>query len=130
MASLGDYFSDIFTGNKLESELPPETRALKVDKLSCDPHKAWRLKKRSQIYKKVKPVDPETPISEDKIRFVCISDTHTHLEKGRRLKIPDGDVLLHAGDFTVYGTPDEVQIVNEYLGKTFSFIHLGPVVQN
>jgi Icc-related predicted phosphoesterase len=31
------------------------------------------------------------------MRLVCISDTHGH---HRRLTIPDGDVLIHAGDFT------------------------------
>ena len=117
MASLVDYFSSLFTGNDTESLLPPEIKDVKVDRLACDPNKAWQWRKRSQTHKKVKPVDPETPISEDRIRFVCISDTHTHLEKSRRLEIPDGDVLLHAGDFTVYGTPDEVKIVNEYLGE-------------
>ena len=126
MASLVDYFSSLFTGNDTESELPPEIKDIKVDRFTCDPNKAWQTRKRSQTHKKVKPVDPETPISEDKIRFVCISDTHTHLEKSRRLKIPDGDVLLHAGDFTVYGTPDEVQIVNEYLGKIFFSVSFFP----
>ena len=118
-ASLLDYFSSLFTGNddsESQLDLPPEIKDVKVDPLTCDPHKAWQLRKQSQTHKKVKPADPETPICEDKIRFVCISDTHTYLEKSRRLEIPDGDVLLHAGDFTVYGTPDEVKIVNEYLG--------------
>jgi Icc-related predicted phosphoesterase len=34
------------------------------------------------------------------MRIVCISDTHGH---HRRLTIPDGDVLVHAGDFTQQG---------------------------
>lgn len=118
MASLGDYFSYIFSGNGSDSSLPLEVRTLKVDKLSCDPNKAWQKRRRSQVNRKVECSNPDTPIPEDKIRFVCISDTHTHLEKRKRLKIPDGDVLLHAGDFTVYGTADEIHLVNEYLGKT------------
>ena len=36
-------------------------------------------------------------------RFVCISDTHS-----RPVNLPEGDVLLHAGDFTKKGTQDEV----------------------
>ena len=32
------------------------------------------------------------------MRIVAISDTHT---KERELAIPDGDVLIHAGDFTM-----------------------------
>ena len=34
------------------------------------------------------------------LRFVLISDMHT---MHRRLQVPDGDVLIHAGDFTLYG---------------------------
>lgn len=38
------------------------------------------------------------------IRVVCISDTHTH-----RKRIPDGDILIHAGDLTNAGTVAEIQ---------------------
>lgn len=38
-------------------------------------------------------------------RFVCISDTHNQLNK---IKLPQGDVLLHAGDWTMKGTIPEV----------------------
>ena len=48
------------------------------------------------------------------IVFVCISDTHTHTEN---LKLPPGDVLIHAGDFTSLGQPDEVSGFNEFLVK-------------
>ena len=34
------------------------------------------------------------------MRVVCISDTH---EQHRKLKIPDGDLLIHAGDITYNG---------------------------
>lgn len=38
-------------------------------------------------------------------RIVCLSDTHgSH----RDIEIPDGDVLIHAGDFCNYGTLGEV----------------------
>jgi hypothetical protein len=39
------------------------------------------------------------------MRIVCISDTHM---AHRGLHLPDGDVLIHAGDATSNGTPDEV----------------------
>ncbi|KAF2863879.1 calcineurin-like phosphoesterase [Piedraia hortae CBS 480.64] len=39
------------------------------------------------------------------IRLVCISDTHCVT----RHDIPDGDVLIHAGDLTDAGTPAELQ---------------------
>lgn len=39
------------------------------------------------------------------MRIVCISDTHTFESE---IVIPDGDVLIHAGDATITGTPFEV----------------------
>lgn len=39
-------------------------------------------------------------------RFVCISDTHNH-----ELKLPKGDVLIHAGDLTNQGTFSEVGFI-------------------
>eukprot|EP01032_Pedospumella_encystans_P037043 gene37043-41944_t len=44
--------------------------------------------------------------SEDVVRIVCISDTHS-LEAYMQ-PIPDGDVLIHAGDFSNVGTFPEV----------------------
>ena len=38
-------------------------------------------------------------------RFVCISDTHG-LTGG--LKLPPGDVLIHAGDFSNVGAPKDI----------------------
>jgi calcineurin-like phosphoesterase family protein len=39
------------------------------------------------------------------MRIVCVSDTHTY---GPLIQVPDGDVLVHAGDLTFRGTLDEV----------------------
>ena len=50
------------------------------------------------------PAIPKPPPS-SRIRVVCISDTHTH--KPRNL--PDGDVLVHAGDLTNDGTVADIQ---------------------
>ena len=33
------------------------------------------------------------------------------------MPLPAGDVLLHAGDFTMVGTPKEVERFNEFLGE-------------
>ncbi len=44
--------------------------------------------------------------NQDRLRFVVISDTHNLHEK---IHIPDGDVLIHAGDFTNHGSLLEVQ---------------------
>lgn len=38
------------------------------------------------------------------MKIICISDTHN---KHREMDIPDGDVIIHAGDFTEAGTKSE-----------------------
>lgn len=57
----------------------------------------------------------DAPIYENKVRFVCISDTHEKLEEVLPM-VPNGDVLLHAGDFTNYGDIGEVIKFNAELG--------------
>ena len=42
-------------------------------------------------------------------RFVCISDTHNCTPA-----VPDGDVLLHAGDISA-GVPESVKLMFEWL---------------
>jgi predicted phosphodiesterase len=49
----------------------------------------------------------KTPKKEGFIRFVCLSDTHQNDKCFEN--VPDGDVLLHAGDFTFYGSPKETE---------------------
>ena len=47
------------------------------------------------------------------MRIVSIADTHgLH----RAISVPDGDVLVHAGDITNMGALDEVEDFNEYVG--------------
>ncbi|ETL82800.1 hypothetical protein F441_17738 [Phytophthora nicotianae CJ01A1] len=54
------------------------------------------------------------PQQKGTLRVVCISDTHA---KHRNLRdIPEGDVLLHCGDFTNRGTHDEIRDFNDWLG--------------
>ncbi|MBV8136093.1 MAG: metallophosphoesterase, partial [Deltaproteobacteria bacterium] len=49
------------------------------------------------------------------MRIVCISDTHGQHAK---LSVPDGDVLIHAGDFMAFGDrPKEIVDFNQWLGK-------------
>ncbi|GMF30966.1 unnamed protein product [Phytophthora lilii] len=54
------------------------------------------------------------PKQEGTLRLVCVSDTHATHRKLRN--IPDGDVLLHCGDFTNRGTHDEILDFNDWLG--------------
>lgn len=52
---------------------------------------------------------PRTP-GPEWVRFVLISDTHS-----QTTHIPDGDVLLHAGDLTTLGQPDDLGAQVEWL---------------
>ncbi|MGP6158671.1 MAG: metallophosphatase domain-containing protein [Vulcanimicrobiaceae bacterium] len=40
------------------------------------------------------------------MRLVVLSDTHAFHE---RIAVPDGDVVAHAGDFSMHGTPREIE---------------------
>jgi predicted phosphodiesterase len=46
------------------------------------------------------------------VRIVCLSDTHNRHDQ---LRIPDGDLLIHAGDATMHGTAEEVAAFDTWL---------------
>ena len=46
------------------------------------------------------------------MRIVCLSDTHG---QHARLTVPDGDVLVHAGDFSMNGRPEEIARFDSWL---------------
>ncbi|KAF0699808.1 Aste57867_9649 [Aphanomyces stellatus] len=69
-----------------------------------------RLGKASGVFAAPPVLEPQAPGT---VRFVCISDTHG---KHAHLKIPPGDVLLHAGDFTRRGMLHEIKSFNDWLG--------------
>jgi len=54
------------------------------------------------------------------IRIVCISDTHTY---HRHLKLPLGDILIHAGDFSFGGFEEEIKSFSDWLATQNSFKH-------
>ena len=80
------------------------------------PNKAWSILKSRQTVKRLQPMDPRTPKPPDHTRFVCISDTHGRTNRIAQ-DLPEGDVLIHAGDFTMVGKPNEVSAFNEFLGS-------------
>lgn len=90
--------------------------AVPVHPLTHDPHSAWSRLKGNQVVRRVTPLPADTPVRDDAVRFVCISDTHSVIERMHHA-IPDGDVLLHAGDFTRKGRVEEVDAFNAFLGK-------------
>jgi Icc-related predicted phosphoesterase len=51
-------------------------------------------------------------MSRSAIRIVAISDTHGRHD---RIRVPNGDVLIHAGDFTMEGTLEEVFAFDRFL---------------
>jgi len=47
------------------------------------------------------------------VRIVCLADTHGMHD---RIEVPDGDLLVHAGDMTMRGTADQVREFDTWLG--------------
>jgi Icc-related predicted phosphoesterase len=48
------------------------------------------------------------------MRIVCISDTHGH---HKCVRVPDGDVLIHAGDLTNGGDAEEIKGAMQWLSE-------------
>lgn len=80
-----------------------------------DPTLAWEMLKEKRPVKPVRQMRLDTPVKPDHVRFVCIGCTHG--EQMDLSKLPPGDVLLVAGDFTSCGLPNEVHNFNKLLGK-------------
>ena len=65
----------------------------------------------SVVHNRVSSPKPDNGV--DGIRIVCLSDTHTNaLKEG---DIPEGDVLIHAGDLTNKGTAEEINAQLDWL---------------
>lgn len=43
-------------------------------------------------------------------RFVCVSDTHS-----KTFPLPEGDVLIHAGDLCSWGSVKQLQVTMDWL---------------
>uniref|UniRef100_A0A914VWY4 Calcineurin-like phosphoesterase domain-containing protein n=1 Tax=Plectus sambesii TaxID=2011161 RepID=A0A914VWY4_9BILA len=90
---------------------------VEVDPLFNRPVDLWRKYVREgRVCRSARTLRLNTPIFPDKVRFVCISDTHEQLGKIIH-RIPDGDILIHAGDFTDHGDLGEVAKFNSELAK-------------
>ncbi len=48
------------------------------------------------------------------MKFICLADTHNQHDD---FDVPDGDVLIVAGDFTMRGIPKEIRKFNDFLGS-------------
>ena len=61
-----------------------------------------------------KPVPMDSWPREGVLRLVLISDTHM---QHRKLVMPKGDVLIHAGDFTNKGRVKDIKEFDSWLGE-------------
>ncbi len=62
-------------------------------------------------------------LSSSATRFVCISDNHDNYD----FILPDGDILLHSGDFTRNGTESEIETFVNWL-KTLTQYRLKIII--
>ncbi|KAH9930652.1 Metallo-dependent phosphatase [Fomitopsis serialis] len=62
------------------------------------------------VYVKYNSEDPPPHPGPSWTRFVCISDTHSHV-----YKVPPGDVLLHAGDLSAGGAFKRLKVTLDWL---------------
>lgn len=60
------------------------------------------------------PPAPQEGSSGSRTVVVCISDTHGH---HRQLDMPPGDILIHAGDYSMYGSKEDAVDFNLWLGE-------------
>lgn len=90
-----------------------------IHHLTNDPTSAWQEISKSQRVIKItmKPPNPEIPAN--KVRVVCMSDTHS-LTPHIKFDVPDGDIFIHAGDFTKCGKREEVIEFNTWIGRSNS----------
>lgn len=94
---------------------------VRVHALTENPTRAWKDISRGQKILKLNVKIPSKPVEANRVRFVCMSDTHS-LIRNIMFDIPDGDVFIHAGDFTKCGQKEEVIQFNKWLGMCiFSF---------
>lgn len=87
-----------------------------IHPLTNNPTAAWNEISKTQKVYKINAKIPQKPVEPNKLRFVCMSDTHS-LIHGIKFDIPQGDVFIHAGDFTKCGQRNEVTEFNRWIGN-------------
>lgn len=89
---------------------------VEVHELTSDPNAAWKKLSEKQPFKKITMKPPKSDIPKNKVRVVCMSDTHS-LTQQIKFDVPDGDIFIHAGDFTNVGKKEEVIQFNTWIGN-------------
>ncbi|XP_017478923.1 PREDICTED: metallophosphoesterase domain-containing protein 1 [Rhagoletis zephyria] len=85
-----------------------------VHPLSHDPTAAWKEISKFQRVVKISLSRPLAEKDSRKVRVVCMSDTHS-LTSYLKFDIPNGDIFIHAGDFTKCGRLQEVIEFNNWI---------------
>ena len=76
---------------------------MKIEESSQFPNEAWDKLKETIRVDEVPVEDLVTdPRPDDVVRVVCVSDTHLKTSEMSH-PVPDGDILIHAGDFSRRG---------------------------
>lgn len=90
---------------------------IEVHPLTENPTKAWEEISKTQRVIKIAYKSPKTENKDpNKIRIVVMSDTHA-LTRHLKFDVPDGDIFIHAGDFSACGSLSEIQEFNEWLSE-------------
>ena len=83
---------------------------IEVHPLTQNPTKAWEQISKNQRVIKISYRPPKTENKDPKkIRIVVMSDTHA-LTKHLKFDVPDGDIFIHAGDFSACGSESEIKV--------------------
>ncbi|TVY58781.1 putative rhamnogalacturonate lyase C [Lachnellula cervina] len=96
----------------ITSKTPASPEVISRPFVSSPTHKKQSLSQ--SIAKKLRSwstlPSPTSPDTRNTISIICISDTHNATPT-----LPDGDILLHAGDLSQYGLFDEIQAQLDWL---------------
>jgi predicted phosphodiesterase len=72
------------------------------------------IKEEEKVEEPPKVIEVLNTTGKKSLRIVCISDTHG---KHRKVEVPPGDVLVHAGDITSKGQESQIRDFCEWLGS-------------
>ncbi|KAJ3663776.1 hypothetical protein Zmor_008003 [Zophobas morio] len=90
--------------------------AITVHPLSHNPTEAFtELSKKQKFTLLQTPTDISTPVQSGHVRIVCMSDTHSEYDNFTFRIIPDGDIFIHAGDFSMWGEDHEIIKFNNWI---------------
>ncbi|VEN37987.1 unnamed protein product [Callosobruchus maculatus] len=86
---------------------------VEVHPLTDNPTEAWKSISKEQTIVQLNVAIPSLPVAPDQVRVVCMSDTHV---RKIGFDVPDGDVFIHAGDFSNIGDRPSIIFFNQWIG--------------